>query len=203
MGTNEPPMGDNGRSQFVRVFGHQAALSLDARGRFRIPDDLAAAVQRELGRVQGLAQGTAPASAFERLAFYMVPGTRERIFLYPLPNVPLAIRRIENPPADMQPGQIRGFRDYFFRRTRYLEADRQNRLAIPEGLRQHAGIGDDVQQIDLVAQNYWLVLTRAEAAQQRETDDREAFEQVADDLLDPLRWSPSELDGQSPETDVE
>ena len=194
----EPSMGNNGGNQLVRLFGYQATLSLDPRGRFRIPDDLAAAVQRELGRVQGAAQPAAPAPAFERLAFYMAPATRNRVFLYPLPNVPLAISRIENPPAGVPPQQVRGFRDYFFRLTRYLEADRQNRLAIPEGLRHHAGIGDDVQQIDLVAQNYWLVLMRADEAKQREADDRQAFESVADDLLDPLRWTPLEPGPEPP-----
>ena len=196
-------MGANGQSQLVRLFGYHASLSLDARGRFRMPDDLAGAVQLALGRAQGDAQAAAPASAFQRLSFYMVPATRERIFLYPVPNVRLAVGRVENPPAEMPADKARGARDYFFRMTRYMEADKQNRLAIPEGLRQHAAIGEDVQQIDLVAQNYWLALSRAEAAEQREAGDRDTFEEVGDDLLDPVRWGPMDLGGPVAQTDAE
>ena len=88
-------MGNNGHPGLVRIFGYQESLRLDARGRFRIPDELAAALQRQLGRLGE--SGAARPAAFERLAFYFVPGTGRRIFLYPTPNIDLAVERFDLP----------------------------------------------------------------------------------------------------------
>jgi DNA-binding transcriptional regulator/RsmH inhibitor MraZ len=182
----------NGRSQsLVRLFGYQDSVSLDERGRFRLPDDLASAMHRELGRAERTAEPEMALAAYERLSFYFVPGTRQRIFLYPIPNIDLALERFENPPAELDPDVIRRARDYFYYRMRFVEADKQNRLVIPEGLRAHADIGEQVQQITLVAQDYWLALTRSEVAEARVAEELKAFEQVAADLLDPARRTPA------------
>ena len=194
-------MGDNGQHGLVRLFGYQESLSLDARGRFRVPDDLAGALQREVGRVQHQAGATAPPPAFERLAFYFVPGTQRRIFLYPTPNIGLAVDSFENPPAGIDADVIRRARDYFYYRMRFVEADRQNRLVIPEGLREHAGIDDGVQQVTLVAHNYWLALSRSELVEERTREDLEAFEQAAPDLLNPVRRTAPDSMDTTPEDD--
>jgi len=183
----------------IRLFGYQESLSLDNRGRFRMPDDLAGAVHRELGRVQPATPS--PSAAFDRLAFYFVPGTRKRIFLYPAPNVRLAVESFENPPRNMDPEVVRRARDYFYFRMRFVEADKQNRFVIPDGLREHAGIGDDVQQITLIAHNYWLALSRTELVEQKTRDDLEAFEQAAPDLLNPVYRTPSSSTDMPSEND--
>jgi DNA-binding transcriptional regulator/RsmH inhibitor MraZ len=169
----------------VRLFGYQESLSLDARGRFRVPDDLAAAIQRELGRIDR-AGGVLPAPV-DRLALYFVPGTRKRVFLYPAPNIRLAVEGFENPAPGIDPEVIRRARDYFYFRMRFVEADKQNRFMIPDGLRQHAEIGDQVQQVTLVAHNHWLALSRSELVEQKTAENLEAFEQAAPDLLNPVR----------------
>ncbi len=201
MGVAELLAGNNGDRGFVRLFGYQESVSLDTRGRFRLPDDLAAAVHRELGRARRAAGADMPAAAYERLSFYLAPGTRKRIFVYPIPNADLAVRRFENPPPGMDPEVIRQARDYFYNRVRFVEADKQNRLVIPEGLRQHADIDEQVQQITLVAQNYWLTLSRTELVEQRAAEEQEAFEQVAPDLLDPVYRTPPESSGIPPSSE--
>ncbi|MHC5035596.1 MAG: hypothetical protein ACYTFZ_11235 [Planctomycetota bacterium] len=190
MGLSEQPAGNNGHADLVRLFGYQAFLSLDARGRFRLPDDLSAAIHRELGRIQQAAASAAPVAAFERLALYFVPGTRERVFLYPAPNIHLAVESFEGPPPGMEPEVVRQARDYFYSRMRFVEADKQNRLLIPETLRLHAGIDEQVQQIALVAHNFWLALMRSELVEQRAAENLAAFEQAAPDLLNPVYRTP-------------
>jgi DNA-binding transcriptional regulator/RsmH inhibitor MraZ len=179
MGTVETPAGNQGTNGLVSVVGFQEVLSLDNRGRFRLPDELAAALHTELGRVGS-------ASPYERLAFYFVPGTARRIFLYPVPNVRLAIDRFENPPPGMEPAAVRRARDYFYYRMRFVEGDKQNRLSIPDGVRQHAGIDDDVQQITVVAHNHWISLGRADLEEQRALESVEVFDAAAEELLDPV-----------------
>jgi len=193
-------MGDNGHAGLVRIFGYQETVTLDSRGRCRLPDELAAAVQRELGRVQRAAAPDAPPAAFERLAFYMAPGTRQRIFVYPTPNIRLAIESFESPPPGLPAEVVRQARDYFYYRMRFVEADKQNRLAIPDGLREHAQIGEQVKQITLVAQNHWLALSRAELVEQRAAEGLEAFEKAAPDLLNPVyRRPPGETSEAEPQ----
>jgi len=170
----------------VRLFGYQEVLSLDARGRFRLPDELSGLLFSELGRASRSAGASAAPAAYERLAFYFVPGTRRRIFLYPTPNIDLAVRSFEQPPAGMPPEVVRQARDYFYNHMRFVDADKQNRLLIPEALRRHAEIGEQVQQIALVAQNYWLTLSRSELVEKEMAENLGAFEQVAADLLDPV-----------------
>lgn len=185
--------GGNGRGQRVVLLrGRQAVLSLDRRGRFRLPDDLAGALHRELGRVQRVAEADAAPAAYERLAFYFVPGTQRRIFLYPTPNIDLAIERFEDPPPGLAPEVIRRARDYFYYRMRFVEADTQNRLVVPEGLRQHADIGEQVHQITLVAHNHWLLLSRSELVEETVAEDSAAFDQAAPEILDPARRTPVE-----------
>jgi hypothetical protein len=78
---------------------------------------------------------------------------------------------------------------------RFVEADRQNRLQLPEPLRTHAQIDGEVQQVSLIAHNYWLALTRAELDEQRTLEDLEAFEKAAPDLLNPACRSAAEARG--------
>jgi DNA-binding transcriptional regulator/RsmH inhibitor MraZ len=188
MGVFEQVNGDSGGNGQVRLFGYQDSLSLDARGRFRLPDELAGTVHREMGRIR--AGADAPVAAYERLAFYFVPGTEKRIFLYPVPNIDLAISAFESPPPGLEPQVVRKARDYFYYRMRFVEADKQNRLVIPEGLRRHADIDETVPQVTLIAQNFWLALSRTEAVEQATTENLEAFEQVASDLLNPVYRTP-------------
>ena len=179
MGVIETPTGNGGGNGLVRLVGFEESLSLDERGRFRLPDELSAALQRELGRVGN-------GAAFDRLALYFVPAAGKRVFLYPVPNVRLAIDRFETPPPGMDPAVVRRARDYFYYRMRFVEADRQNRFGIPDGVRQHAGITDDVQQISIVAHNHWLSLSRTDLEEQRALENLATFDSAADDLLDPV-----------------
>jgi hypothetical protein len=168
----------------VHVVGHRETLSLDARCRFRLPDDLAARLQQELGRLAG--GSNLPPSALLRLAFYFVPGTGPRIFLYPAPNIQVAIERFENPPAGLDPEQVRAARDYFYGMMSFVEADRQNRLQIPDALREHAGINGAERQIVLVAHNLWLTILKSSAARDLEIRGRQALELVGPPVLDPV-----------------
>jgi len=186
MGVAELFSGNNGDRRFVLLRGYQETVSLDSRCRFRVPDELAALIQAELGRLKAASSSELPPMAYQRLAFYFVPGTRGRIFLYPVPNIDLAIRLFESPPPGMDPAQVRRARDYLYLRMRFVEADKQNRLIIPEGLRQHGGIDEKVQQVTLVGRNYWLELMRSEQVEERIAAEREAFEELGDDLLDPV-----------------
>jgi DNA-binding transcriptional regulator/RsmH inhibitor MraZ len=180
VGTGEITGGIGRGNGLVSLVGFQEVLSLDGRGRFRLPDELAAALHTELGRLG------APAHSYDRLSFYFVPGTARRIFLYPVPNVQLAIDGFESPPPGMDPKVVRRARDYFYYRMRFVEGDRQNRFGLPEGVRQHAGISDDVQRVTLVAHNHWLSLGRTDLEEQRALEDLETFDSAADDLLDPV-----------------
>ena len=186
MGLLETSMGNLGQNGLVRLVGYQEFLSLDTRGRFRLPDDLAGAVHRELGRVAHHASADVPPAAFERLAFYFVPAPDRQVFLYPTTNIRLALEQFVNPPSGMDPAVIRQARGYFYGHVSFVEADRQNRLMIPAGLRAHAGIDEKVSEIYLVAQNHWLALSRSELARTKMLEGRQAFEQVAPDLLDPV-----------------
>jgi DNA-binding transcriptional regulator/RsmH inhibitor MraZ len=187
-------MGNSGGNGLVRLFGFRESLSLDARGRFRLPDNLSAMLHRELGRLQRSVASDAPPAAFERLSFYLVPGTLKRVFIYPIPNVHLAVERFENPPTGIDADTIRRARDYFYDRMSFIEADRQNRVVIPDALREHAGIDGSVEKIALVGRNYWLALSRADVAERRVAENLGAFEQAAPDLLDPVRRMPSPED---------
>jgi len=173
----------------LELMGRQDVLSLDSRWRFRLPDDLAGTLHRALARA-GAESPAGPPAAFERLAFYFVPGPGARILLYPPSNVHLAVDRFENPPAGLDPAVIRRARDYFYYRMRFVEADKQNRLQIPEGLREHAEINEAVEQIALVAHNHWLVLTSSELVKQQVAGQFEAFNELAADLLDPAYPTP-------------
>ncbi len=180
-----------GRVGLVRLFGYRETLSLDQRGRFRLPDHLAGALNQELGRVRQAAAALDQTRGPERLAFYFVPGTRQRIFLYPVPNARLATDSFENPPPGMDPEVLRRARDYFYDLMRFVEADKQNRLLIPDELRTHAGIDQSVEQVTVVAHNNWLALSRSDLAEQRTRENLEAFEQAAPDLLNPVHARPA------------
>jgi len=178
MGTAGTSGGNGAGNGLVTFFGFQDTLSLDARGRFRLPDELANAVRARSKPFPG-------ASGYERLSFYFVPGTGDRIFLYPVPNVQMVIDRFENPPPGMDPAEIRQARDYFYHCMRYVEGDRQNRFGIPDAVREHAGITDDVQRITVVAHNHWLSLGRADLEEQRAQENRQTFRKVSADFMDP------------------
>jgi DNA-binding transcriptional regulator/RsmH inhibitor MraZ len=170
----------------VHLFGFRDQLSLDERRRFRLPDQAVAMLHQQLGKVRQEAGALDLTPGDPRLGFYMVPGTRERIFLYPVPNIRLAIESVENPPLAMDPDLVRRARDYFYERMHYAETDKQHRLAIPSELQQHAGIDESVQQVTLVAQNHWLTLARSGLMAERARENLEAFTQAAPDLLDPV-----------------
>jgi len=168
----------------VHTFGHRELLSLDSRYRFRLPDDVARKLDREMGRVAG--QSDLPPTAFERLSFYLVPGTNERLFLYPAPNIRVAIDRFENPPPGQDPALLRSARDYFYGMMCFVEADRQNRLQIPDHLREHAGINGAEDHVVLICHNLWLTVVKGSAAKQLDSTGREALEQVGPSVLDPV-----------------
>ncbi|MFP4029100.1 MAG: hypothetical protein ACLFWL_15015 [Candidatus Brocadiia bacterium] len=171
----------------IHIYGHRESLSLDDRFRFRIPDRLASVLQQELGRVGGDA-GLTPA-ARQKLAFYFVPGPANRIFLYPAANIQVAISRFESPPPGTDPELVRAARDYFYRMMTFVEADRQNRVQIPEHLCGHAGIDGQEGQIVLASHNVWLSVARASEAEKFESTGRDAFETVGPDVLDPVNSS--------------
>jgi DNA-binding transcriptional regulator/RsmH inhibitor MraZ len=152
--------------------------------RFRLPDHLAGHLHHEMGRVEG--QSNLPPAAGRRMGFYFVPGTRERVFLYPAQNIDIAISRFESPPPGVDPAQVRKARDYFYSMMTFVEADKQNRLQIPQHLCEHAGLDEGASQIVLVGHNLWLSLSRAAAAEEIEADGREALEAIGPDILDPV-----------------
>lgn len=202
-GTNEGTGGVDVQSgvhddatRFVRVFGYREMLRLDRRFRFRVPDHLAVDLHRELGRVVGASK--LPPGAFHRLAFYMVPGPGQKMLLYPSPNIELAVERFENPAVVVERRKVRAARDYFYGMMRFVEADRQNRIVVPEHLRQHAGIDGREDRVLLVAHNQWLVLMKGSLAAQEERAGKEALEEIGADVLDPVGGpqGPAEKAGQ-------
>jgi DNA-binding transcriptional regulator/RsmH inhibitor MraZ len=172
----------NKETSLVHIFGHREILTLDARGRFRIPDELARELYQEYARAAG--QSNLPPRALQRLSFYLVPGTRRRIFLYPPTNIHVAVERFENPPAGQDPEQVRAARDYFYGMMCFAEADRQNRVQIPDHLREHAGINGKERQILISGHNLWLTVTRSSAAREMQTKGMEALENVGPSVLD-------------------
>ena len=174
----------------VHLFGHREMLALDGRHRFRLPDEVARSLEHELGRLSG--KSNLPPAAFQRLAFYFVPGTIGRIFVFPTANINVAIGRFENPPPGQDPAQIRAARDYFFSMMCFVEADRQNRVQIPEDLLlKHAGIKADDKQIVLVCHDLWMAISSEQAAKEEQARGREAFEAVGQNVLDPVFGSSS------------
>ncbi len=188
-------MGADGNGALVRLAGHWEKLSLDRRGRFRLPDHLANVLREELIRVRQQSSSLDQTSAGRRLAFYLVPGTRRRIFLYPVPNISLAIDSFENPPPGMDHELVRRARDYFYDQMRFVEADKQNRLLVPDRLRQHAEIDETVEHVVVAAHNNRLELTRSDLAEERLEENKEAFQQTAAELLDPAYPRASSQDG--------
>jgi len=171
----------------ARVFGFREVLSLDTRHRFRLPDTLAANLYQEQGRVW---QATnLPRAAVQRLAFYFVPGTKRRIFLYPASNIELAIERFEYPSPGQDPDELRAARDYFYSAMSFVEADRQNRLQIPEHLLEHAGLEHE-RQLVLMSHNYWLSIAATSVAKDICTRGKDALEKVGPNVLDPVRFRP-------------
>jgi len=168
----------------VHVFGHRETLSLDPRFRFRLPDELARRLQHEMGRLAG--RSDLPPSTFERLAFYFVPGTNGRLFLYPAQNIGVAIGRFENPPAGQDPDLIRAARDYFYNMMCFVEADRQNRLQIPQHLLEHAGIDSDEGNVVLTAHDLWLAVAKGSVARELDAQGRTALDEVGPGVLDPV-----------------
>ena len=187
-GTDDPGL--------MHVYGYRERLKMDQRFRFRIPDTLSGKLFQELGRVQS--GSNMPPAAFDRLSFYFVPGPGKKLFLYPPGNEKVAVDRFENPPPSADPAQVRAARDYFYSQMRFVEADKQNRVVIPEHLREHAGLDEDEDEVLLVAHNLWLVLTPGSAAPENKQTGKQAFDQLGADILDPVSGF-----GQSPEPDQE
>lgn len=172
-------------STLVHIFGHRETLRLDARCRFRLPDDLARRLQQEIGRVAG--QSNLPPAALERLAFYFVPGTAGRLFLYPPQNIGVAIARFDSPPDGQDPDLVRAARDYFYSMMCFVEADRQHRLQIPEHLREHGGVDGGESHVVLTAHDLWLTVAKSSVAKDLDARGRKALEEVGPSLLDPVR----------------
>ncbi len=172
------------RRDLVHVFGHREVLSLDERMRFRLPDHLAGAIAQEMGRA-GAVSALSPA-ARQKLAFYFVPGTEDRIFLYPAQNIHVAVQRFESPPGEVDRSALRAARDYFYGMMEFVEADRQNRLQIPAHICEHAKISDKGGQIVVVAHNLWLSISSSECAGKLQAGGREAFDAIGADVLDPV-----------------
>jgi DNA-binding transcriptional regulator/RsmH inhibitor MraZ len=171
----------------ARIFGYRDVLSLDARHRFRLPDGLAASLHQEQGRVGP--QTNLPRAAVQRLAFYFVPGTKRRIFLYPASNIEIAITRFECPPPGKDPEELRAARDYFYSAMTFVEADRQNRLQVPDHLLEHAGLEGE-RQVVLMSHNYWLSIAGTSVAKDINARGREALEKIGPEVLDPVQSQP-------------
>lgn len=171
-------------SHLIEIFGRGDPLSLDARKRFRLPDALVDELRVAFHRVA--THTDLSPDAINRLPFYFAPGTQNRIFLVPAPNLHVLTDRLEHPAAGSDPVQVRKARDYFYSLLRYADADRQNRLQIPDALQRHAGIEDGAESVSLICRGLWFVLCRAETEQQMLADGKAAFDQYGDDLLDPI-----------------
>jgi len=179
----------------IEILGRGDFLSLDARKRFRLPEELSDALRRAYG--QAAPHSDLPPDAVNRLPFYFAPGTGKRIFLYPAPNIALATSQFEAPPAGMAPALVRKARDYFYGLLRFAEADRQNRLQLPEPLCRHAAIGDDVDRVCLVCRGAWFVISKVSTEDELMAEREAAFEQCVDELLDAVKpASPGEEEGQ-------
>lgn len=176
--------GDAMRRDLVHVFGHRVELSLDERMRFRLPDQLANAIAVEMGRVS--AHSNLSPAAIQKPAFYFAPGTEKRIFLYPAQNIQVAIERFESPPPGVEKARLRAARDYFYSMMEFVEVDRQNRLQIPAHLQEHAELNEENKRIVVVAHNLWLSITSDDSAEDLQAGGREAFEDTAPDVLDPV-----------------
>lgn len=185
-GSEEKPGGIHTDPGYVHLVGNREELRLDQRFRFRVPDQLAGRLHRELGRVSAHSQ--MPPGAFERISFYFVPGPSQKIFLYPSSNIQLAITRFQKPLAGADPAEVRAARDYFYSMMTFVEADRQNRLVIPEHLREHAGLQGNEQDVLLSTHDLWLVLMKRSLAAEQERKGRDALDQVGADILDPVQW---------------
>ena len=170
--------------ELIRIYGYREMLKLDGRFRFRIPDPLSSRLNQEMGRLRG--NSRMPPSAFERLSFYFVPGPSRKLYLYPPGNIDIAVDRFENPPPSADPEQVRAARDYFYSQMRFVEADKQNRVVIPEHLREHAELHEDEDEVLLVSHNLWLELLPGSAAPDYESRGKDAFEEVGADILDPV-----------------
>jgi len=190
-------MAESNSDSLMHLFGYRELLRLDERFRFRVPDELAGRLHREMGRVAGRSQ--MPPAAFERLSFYFVPGPNERILLFPPTNIEVATGRFENPLAAAEAADIRAARDYFYSMMRFVEADRQNRFVLPEHLRGHAGIDEREREVLLIAHDLWLVIIRASVTAEEDRKGKEALDRVGADVLDPVRSPqvpPAESSGQ-------
>ena len=177
--------GGEGNGRLVHLIGFQEDVSLDERGRLRLPDRLVRMLGDEFGRLQEQGVALDQTSEDGRLSLYLAPGTRQRILVYPVPNIWLAIEGFQNPPPGRDPRAIRDARDYFYALMRFVETDRQNRIVLTDRLMGHAGLADADRQVTLVGHDHWLELTRTELAEQRIAEKLERFEQEADDVLDP------------------
>jgi len=184
MGNEEQPCTSSLDPGLMHLFGFRELLSLDDRFRFRIPDHLAERLHREMGRVAGNSQ--MPPAAFERLSFYFVPGPGQRLLLFPSTNIRVALQRFERPSLSSDPARVRAARDYFYSMMRFVEADRQNRFAIPDHLREHAGIDGSEKEVLLNTHDLWLVLARGSLAAEQDRRGREAFDEIGADILDPV-----------------
>lgn len=168
----------------VEIWGCGDAVSVDGRLRFRLPDAMVDQLRNAFARNREATN--LPPDAVNRLPFYFAPGTGGRIFLYPAPNIEFATQRFERPPAGIDPDVLRKARDYFYGLLRFVEADRQNRLQIPDALRKHAGMDDGVDRVVLTCRGRWFTIARLDAEQEQFAGRKASFDECSEDVLDPV-----------------
>ena len=149
-----------------------------------MPDGLARNLLQEMARLAG--KSDLLPGALERLSFYFVVAADQQVLLFPAPNVHIAIERWESPPADCDEGLWRSARNYFYRMMCFAEADRQNRLQIPDHIREHAGINGSDDHIALVCRDLWVSLVKGSALKQQDVTGGEALNQLGPGVQDPV-----------------
>jgi DNA-binding transcriptional regulator/RsmH inhibitor MraZ len=172
---------DVDENKLIRVAGLNHDLLLDDRLRIRIPDELARYLIREQGRLSGQ-PSAAPSDV--RLGFYLAPGTRGRILLYPSLNAALATWAVEHPPAGLDPKAVRSARNFFYYHFQYVEADKFNRLLIPEQIRELTNLGRENRKVFVRGKQYYFELMDESAFGELCQVGKDDFERIGDDLLD-------------------
>jgi DNA-binding transcriptional regulator/RsmH inhibitor MraZ len=186
MGNESPQIADFDLKRPIQILGYDEDLKLDDRGRFRLPGQLARILRKALEAAPLVDAPVTPTDDDERLGLYFAPGLDRRIFIYPVPNIHLAVDGFNRPAPGADPQQVRAARDYFYYRLRFVQGDRQNRFQLPDGLRAHAEIDASVDQITIIARERWLTLMPTSRTAELARTGFAAFDAVAADMLDPI-----------------
>lgn len=169
--------------KLIPVAGLNYDLLLDDRLRIRLPDELADLLR---DAVMKQIEGADIRRSEIRLAFYLAPGTNRRLLLYPRGNHELATEAVERPRPGLDPVKVRSARNHFYYHFQYVEADKFNRLTIPERHRKLIGLGEEGRKIMLRAKKYYFEIMSEQAFEHLDSVGRNDFEEVGDDLLDPV-----------------